>query len=555
LTRLAASLLPGALLLIPAAAQAQSTTFYLDRLQIGGAPADGIAVWRPEIGQTRFYGQLGFGYSLRPLRVDNHVDDLDKADTLLGPPVSNQFTTYLTAGAEILERGAVQVTFPLVLFQNGNPTGNPAADLDQNVNLSAVAPMDIRLDGRFIVFRNESKSFKLGLRAQLFLPTGDEFSFAGDNTTWGNVGIATEYDAKKFFVTLNAGVSLRPRAVLHELTVGRELTYGLGAYVPLMQDRLRIGAEIFGSVGLLPQTAGELDASPLEWSVNGKMFIDPKRRFWGGLGAGTRLTGGYAPDFRVVALIGGAFGLKDTEVGAGNVLYKFREDVDTDKDGLPDLVDMCPVDPEDHKPPNTDDGCPEMPDRDKDGIPDNADKCPDNPEDKDGIDDRDGCPEDDADADKIPDAEDKCPKEPGVRGDDPEKEGCPQFIRRISGSSEVQLMKQVEFEFDKATILPKSYPILDEVVRLLKANPEIKLVSIEGHTDNVGKPEYNDNLAHMRAGAVRDYLIKQGGIAAGRLNFKGFGSRKPLTTNDTPEGRAKNRRVEFHIITQAIEGR
>jgi outer membrane protein OmpA-like peptidoglycan-associated protein len=555
LTRLAASLLPGALLLIPAAAQAQSKTFYLDRLQIGGAPADGIAVWRPEIGQTRFYGQFGLGYSLRPLRVDNHVDDLNKAETLLGPPVSNQLTAYVTAGAEILERGAVQVTFPLALFQNGNPTSNTAVGLDQAVNMQPVAPMDLRLDGRFIVFRNESKSFKLGVRAQLFLPLGNEFSFAGDNETSANLGLATEYDAKKFFVTLNAGIALRPTAVLHEFTVGRELTYGLGGYIPLMQDRLRVGAELFGSIGLLPKTAGELDASPLEWSVNGKMAIDQKRRFWGGLGVGSRLTGGYAPDMRIVAVIGGAFGLKDTDVGHGDALYKFREDIDTDKDGLPDLVDMCPVDPEDHKPPNTDDGCPEMPDRDKDGIPDTSDKCPDNPEDKDGIDDRDGCPEDDADADKVPDVEDKCPKEPGVRGDDPEKEGCPQFIRRISGSSEVQLMKQVEFEFDKAKILPDSYPILDEVVRLLKANPEIKLVSIEGHTDNVGKPEYNDNLAHMRAGAVREYLVKQGGINAGRLTFKGFGSRKPLASNESPEGRAKNRRVEFHILTQAIEGR
>lgn len=555
MTRLAAALLPGALLLIPAAAHAQATTFYLDRLQIAGAPADGLAIWRPEIGETRFYGQFGLGYSLRPLRVDNFVDDLNKAETLLGPPVSNQVTAYLTAGAEILERGAVQVTFPLALYQNGNPTGNTAVGLDQNVNMSAVAPMDMRLDGRFIVFRNEAKSFKLGVRAQLFLPLGDEFSFAGDNETSANLGFSTEYDAKKFFVTLNAGISLRPTAVLNELTVGRELTYGVGGYVPLMQDRLRVGAEVFGSVGMLKETIGELDASPLEWSVNGKMILDQKKRFWGGLAAGSRLTGGYAPDFRIVATLGGAFGLKDTEVGSGSALYKFREDVDTDKDGLPDLVDMCPVDPEDHKPPNTDDGCPELPDRDKDGIPDNADKCPDNPEDKDGIDDRDGCPEDDADADKVPDIEDKCPKEPGERGTDPEKEGCPQFIRRITGSSEVQLMKQVEFEFDKATILPNSYPILDEVVRLLKANPEIKLVSIEGHTDNVGKPEYNENLSFMRAGAVRTYLIDKGNINAGRLTHKGFGSRKPLTTNDTPEGRAKNRRVEFHIITQAIEGR
>ena len=551
--------LPGATLLatllVPFAANAQDKTFYLDRLQIGGAPGDGLAVWRPDIGQTRIYGQFGLGFSLNPLRIDNHVDNLEKAGTLQGPPVANQLAAYVTAGAEILERGAVQVTLPLAIYQSGNPTGNTAVGLNQNVNMQAFAPMDLRLDGRFIVFRTEDKSFKLGLRASAFLPTGDEFSFGGDKEAWGNVGFATEYDAKKFFLTLNAGFSIRPTAKLHELTVGRELTYGLGGFVPLMEDRLRIGAEIFGSVGMLPETLGDLDNAPLEWSLSGRMALDARKRSWAGLSVGSRLTGGYAPDLRIVAVVGGAFQLKDTEVGAGAARYQFRDDVDTDKDGFPDLVDMCPVDKEDKMPPNPDDGCPTMSDLDKDGIPDNVDKCPANPEDKDGIDDRDGCPEDDADQDTVPDAEDKCPKEPGMRGDDPETEGCPQFVRRISGSSEIQITKQVEFEFDSNVILPKSYPILDEVVRLLRANPEIKLVSVEGHTDDIGKPEYNDKLSANRAAAVRMYLIDKGGIAANRLASKGLGARKPVGSNATPEGQARNRRVEFHIVTQAIEGR
>jgi len=542
-------------LLLASTAEAQDKTFYLDRLQIAGAPGDGVAIWRPDAGPTRFFGQFGLGFSLNPLRVDNHVDDLDKAETLAGPPVANQLAAYLTAGAEILERGSVQVTLPLALYQSGNPTGNSAVGLNQNVNMGAFAPMDLRLDGRIVAFRTEDRSFKLAARAAAFLPLGDEFSFAGDRETWANVGIAAEYDAKRVFVALNAGLSFRPTAKLHELTVGRELTYGVGAYVPLMDDKLRVGAELFGSVGLLPETLGELDASPLEWSLSGRLALDARKRSWASLSLGTRLTGGYAPDMRILATVGGAFQIKDTDVGAGVARYQFREDVDTDKDGFPDLVDMCPVDPEDKNPPNPDDGCPTMADRDGDGIPDNVDKCPDDPEDKDGIDDRDGCPEDDADQDQVPDAEDKCPKEPGQRGVDPEKEGCPQFVRRITGSSEIQITKQVEFEFDRAIILPKSYPILDEVVRLLKANPEIKLVSVEGHTDNVGRTDYNEKLSADRAAAVREYLVKRGGIAPERLTSKGFGASKPLATNDTDEGRARNRRVEFHIVTQAIEGR
>src|SRR5262249_42049871 len=152
-------------------------------------------------------------------------------------------------------------------------------------------------------------------------------------------------------------------------------------------------------------------------------------------------------------------------------------------------------------------------------------------------DDRDGCPEDDADKDGIPDAQDKCPKEPGEASpDDPEKNGCPHFIRRVTGSAEIQIMKQVEFAFDSAAILPVSFPILDEVVRLLQVNLEIKLVSVEGHTDNQGTDDYNDRLSRSRASSVVEYIVKKG-IDRNRLTSTGFGSKKPLMSNETDQGR------------------
>ncbi len=545
----------GLSLLVPAAVHAQEKTFAVDRLMIAGGPVDGVAIWRPDVGVSRIYGQLGFGYANNVFRADNHVDDLTKADTLDGPPIEHQLTTYLTIGADILERASVQVTFPLVAYQSGYSTGNNDVQLLQYVDMQQVAPGDLRLDGRVLLFRTESKSFKLGARGAVFLPTGNEFSFAGDRTAGGNLGLAAEYASSKFFVTANVGFTFRPRAQLHEFVTGRELTYGVGAYVPLLQERLRIGAEIFGSIGMLPETLNDLDTKPLEWSVGARYSFDQKKRIYAGLSGGSRITGGYAPDFRIVAVFGGAFPLKDTDVGSGAATYVLKEDQDTDKDGFPDYIDMCVLDPEDKAQPNPDDGCPTMADTDNDGIPDGGDKCVNVAEDKDNIDDRDGCPEEDADQDGIPDTEDMCPKEPGEKNEeDPSKHGCPQYVRRISGSSEIEITKQVDFEFDKAIIVPKSYPILDEVVKLLKANPEIKLLSVEGHTDNVGIAEYNERLSASRAEAVVQYLVGHG-IASKRLVSKGWGTRKPKATNDTDEGRAKNRRVEFHIVTQAIEGR
>jgi outer membrane protein OmpA-like peptidoglycan-associated protein len=230
-----------------------------------------------------------------------------------------------------------------------------------------------------------------------------------------------------------------------------------------------------------------------------------------------------------------------------------QTNVDTDKDGYPDDIDLCPTNPEDGKPPYTTDGCPAPPDRDGDGFPDSKDKCPDEPEDKDGIDDKDGCPEDDADKDNIPDAEDACPKEPGEKSDEKDKNGCPKFIRRIEGSNEIQVLKKVEFETGSAKLRQDSFVILDEVYRLLVANPEITLLSVEGHTDSVGTDTSNLLLSKNRAKSCLDYLVQKG-IPTSRLTSDGFGETKPIDSNDTSDGRSKNRRTEFHIRGQSVPG-
>ncbi len=157
-------------------------------------------------------------------------------------------------------------------------------------------------------------------------------------------------------------------------------------------------------------------------------------------------------------------------------------------------------------------------------MPDKDDKCPDEPEDFDA-------------ASRTPTAAPRTtptrtasPRRPGrlpqgagrPRPRPQEKNGCPQFIRHISGSSEIQILKVIEFATGQATILPKSFPILDEVVRLLKVNPEITHLDIEGHTDNRGSDDLNEKLSDDRAKSVRKYLVEHG-IEAGRLTAQGFG--------------------------------
>ncbi|ACF14385.1 OmpA/MotB domain protein [Chloroherpeton thalassium ATCC 35110] len=101
----------------------------------------------------------------------------------------------------------------------------------------------------------------------------------------------------------------------------------------------------------------------------------------------------------------------------------------------------------------------------------------------------------------------------------------------------------IKFDVGKATLRPESIGPINEIYSLMKAHADIKF-SVEGHTDSDGDASSNQTLSEQRAKSVMDELIRMG-ISADRLKFKGFGESKPVDTNDTPEGKANNRRVEF----------
>ncbi|MGC8764556.1 MAG: OmpA family protein [Brevinematia bacterium] len=108
------------------------------------------------------------------------------------------------------------------------------------------------------------------------------------------------------------------------------------------------------------------------------------------------------------------------------------------------------------------------------------------------------------------------------------------------------IIPNIYFEFNQAYLRRESVSTLNKIVEQLKKNPRIKL-EIHGHTDNIGTKEYNQKLSEKRAEVVMEYLIKNG-ISPERLKAKGFGETKPIASNSTEEGRAKNRRTEFLIL-------
>jgi OOP family OmpA-OmpF porin len=107
----------------------------------------------------------------------------------------------------------------------------------------------------------------------------------------------------------------------------------------------------------------------------------------------------------------------------------------------------------------------------------------------------------------------------------------------------------VQFAVGSDNILPKSDQLVDEMARALTEHPEIKHVEIQGHTDSTGDDFFNLKLGQERAESVKRALHKRG-VAPARLSAKGYGEQSPIAPNDTPAGRAKNRRVEFIIVGQ-----
>jgi outer membrane protein OmpA-like peptidoglycan-associated protein len=117
------------------------------------------------------------------------------------------------------------------------------------------------------------------------------------------------------------------------------------------------------------------------------------------------------------------------------------------------------------------------------------------------------------------------------------------IARMIAEQGKVALYG-VQFDFNKATLKPESSQVLDQVAEVMKQQPDTRF-SLEGHTDNVGKADYNMDLSRKRAESVKTYLVQTRGVDAARLTTQGFGDTKPIAKNDTEAGRAQNRRVEL----------
>lgn len=212
-------------------------------------------------------------------------------------------------------------------------------------------------------------------------------------------------------------------------------------------------------------------------------------------------------------------------------------DKDSDGDGVMDSKDACPGTAAGSKVDGA--GCvapvvaaAAIVDTDGDGVADTADACPSTPKGVPVL--ADGCAPD-SDSDGVKDPQDKCPGTPA--GTKVLADGCPiPTVVKLEG---------VTFPSGSDQLALSSKGTLDLAIQKLKENPTVK-VEVAGHTDATGNADKNRQLSQRRADSVRKYLL-DGGVPEDQVTARGYGPDEPAATNDTPEGRALNRRVELRV--------
>ncbi len=394
-----------------------------------------------------------------------------------------------------------------------------------------------RLLGRVqIIKQSEFPIVGLAGVLEVRIPIGDTSSFMSDRGFVFAPRLAVERVIGPVRLLANVGWRFRtaPGRFMN-LYVNHEFTLGGGAIIDLPAFSRFQNNQILGEVNI---------ATPTEAPFTFTEAEALKTPFELLVGARTQFAGNWGAQLSVGKGLGSNGYGRETIRFTLALTYQHVPDPDDDGDGIPNKIDACPQQAEDKDGVEDGDGCPEdrEPDRDNDGVPDRLDQCPETF----GPQDLDGCP--DKDGDQIPDNVDKCPDQPGP----PNLQGCPPPEEEedvVLESERIRINNQILFEFGSDRIDPRSFKLLDEVAAVLVKNPDVGPVLIEGHTDNVGSREANMSLSKRRAKAVEKYLNGKG-IDAKRLRSEGYGFDKPLSTNETPLGRAKNRRTEFKLLDE-----
>ncbi len=426
---------------------------------------------------------------------------LNSGGTTIGTILDARLTLHALASYSL---GRVELGVDLPFVARQWPSLTPLTSI--GVTGPLVAPIadttlgDVRLAGKVALLDERSHPLGLAALLEVRLPTGDKQAFTSDGLA-AVPGVVASRHFGPVRVDAQLGYLFRKAGQYLQLVAQDGLTYGLGGSLALPSiGQVQEWRAIAELTGQWPR--GDVTSDRFRAPLSARAGL--RARVWRKLG------------FE----LGAGKGLG--QAGYGHEDYRIFMGVRWD--------DLRPE--------------PVPGDRDGDGVPDAEDRCPDEP----GPKELEGCP--DRDSDGVPDIDDKCPDEPGPA----QNEGCPGEPKVEIETERLSLKDAINFDTGKDVIRSESHAILDAVASILLSHPELRRVRVEGHTDNVGSATYNLDLSQRRAQSVVRYLVERG-VPRERLLSKGYGYDKPVASNATALGRAKNRRVEFTILEESESGR
>ncbi|RKH74343.1 OmpA family protein [Corallococcus aberystwythensis] len=509
------------LALLPTLASAASTpapAFDLERLSLNptsraalGTSAGGLR----EPGELRL--SLAAHHERSPLTL---YRDGERRESLIGSRTQVQLAGTYTVSKRV-EVGAI---LPLMAHQGTSGFSNVGMTSPESWGLGTPV-----LQGRLGLLDEASAPVSLAAELAVGLPVGNKDALQGSGGWDVTPRVAAGRTVGPVVLGLEAGVRLRNRTAVGSREVGSELPWA--ATVATTGHKLR------GELGLRSAVPLTDSPVPLELLAGGRYALGSRMEVFalGGPGLGTAPG---TPAFRVMAGLSVAALQVDRPVMRPRVAEAPAPEPEPVAPPVA-VVDVCA--------PNQShslEQCPNL-DDDSDGVANAKDHCPVDPEDRDGFLDEDGCPEVDNDGDAVADVVDNCPLESGPASN----QGCPAKQKQlvVITQDRLEIREKVYFASGKAQVLPRSFPLLEQVAKVLENHPELTAILVEGHTDSRGRPETNRTLSQQRAAAVIQKLESLG-VATARLMAAGRGPDAPVASNTTASGRELNRRVEFHIV-------
>ncbi len=414
------------------------------------------------------------------------------------------------AGVGFYDWFDITLAMPFVGYQ----TSDNLRQLGSEGSVSPTALGDLRFNTKIAIpYFNRKEKAKSGVglavTGNLNLPTGDQNAFASDGAVTGGFGAIADYRFNfGLLVSANGGLWLRPDRQFAGTKVGDMANFGLGAEMYVVQRwGWSVLGGVFGHVSLskFPDSPAQVPAEAL-------------------------LAMRFQTDSGFTFTVGGAFG---ANCGFGAPVFRAFGGIMWTPANSREQAEINRIKSIDSEDP------------DKDNVTGAADKCPD----KAGTVENGGCPDEDEDKDGTIDRDDKCPALAGNR------EGCPAAYVK---DDEIVVLDPVHFATDKDIILPESLPVLDQVVSVMLASPDIRELEVEGHTDIRAGDAYNFTLSQRRVESVRTYMISKG-IEPNVLTARGYGHSKPAFDDSSCNAKdeelsgnckfmtSKNRRVVFRI--------